>query len=463
MFALAIAAFTFTSCEDVPAPYDDPNDNPIDKPEVFEPSGSGTQADPFNVAAIIKEAEKLEEDEVSEDSYYFEGYVTSIKENYDYVNDEGKSFGNATLYISDDEEGSNSFYVYRAKYFDNKSYTSGVLPQEGDKVVFYGKLTNFRGTLETQQNACYLVSINGETGGSGDEPTPGTPEGDGTLENPYNVAGVIAYVSTFDENEESPTDVYIKGKVASIKENYNESDPQYGNATYYISDDGTDNNTFYIYRSMYLGDTKYTSGDVLEVGDEVIVCGKVMNYVGDYGSTLETVASQSYLYSLNGVGVGEEPGGDDDQPGTSGEGLATVTKSGNVVTMVDPDVTTTGSTVTCDLNTYGWSNTDEVESVTLDDGTTISFSIGEGTTVPAFYTKTKGVRMYAKNTLTFSASKKIAKIVLTCDQLSDEIYVGNPQLYTEINGNTWTLVNDWTENKGGTQLRVQTIEITYAE
>ena len=170
VFALAIAAFTFTSCEDVPAPYDDPNDNPIDKPEVFEPSGSGTQADPFNVAAIIKEAEKLEEDEVSEDSYYFEGYVTSIKENYDYVNDEGQSFGNATLYISDDEEGSNSFYVYRAKYFDNKSYTSGVLPQEGDKVVFYGKLTNFRGTLETQQNACYLVSINGETGGGGEEP-----------------------------------------------------------------------------------------------------------------------------------------------------------------------------------------------------------------------------------------------------------------------------------------------------
>lgn len=170
MFALAIVAFTFTSCEDVPAPYDDPNDNPIDKPEVFEPSGSGTQADPFNVAAIIKEAEKLEEDEVSEDSYYFEGYVTSIKENYDYVNDEGQSFGNATLYISDDEEGCNSFYVYRAKYFDNKSYTSGVLPQEGDKVVFYGKLTNFRGTLETQQNACYLVSINGETGGSGEEP-----------------------------------------------------------------------------------------------------------------------------------------------------------------------------------------------------------------------------------------------------------------------------------------------------
>lgn len=166
MFALAIAAFTFTSCEDVPAPYDDPNDNPIDKPEVFEPSGSGTQADPFNVAAIIKEAEKLEEDEVSEDSYYFEGYVTSIKENYD----ESGIYGNGSFYISDDEKGSNSFYVYHAYYFNDKKYTSGVVPQEGDKVVFYGKLTNYNGTLETNGNDCYLVSINGETGGSGEEP-----------------------------------------------------------------------------------------------------------------------------------------------------------------------------------------------------------------------------------------------------------------------------------------------------
>lgn len=161
-------------------------------------------------------------------------------------------------------------------------------------------------------------------------------------------------------------------------------------------------------------------------------------------------------------GSGEEPGGDDD-PGTSGEGLATVTKSENIVTMVDPNVTTTGSTVTCDLNTYGWVNAEEVENVTLDDGTTISFSIGEGTTTPKFYTGTKGVRLYALNTMAFSASKKIAKIVLTCDIYNNTNQVGNPQLYTEINGNTWTLVNDWTENKGGTQLRVQTIEITYAE
>ena len=65
-FALAMAAFTFTSCEDVPAPYDDPNDNPIEEPVVIEPAGDGTEANPYNVAAAIQEAEKLGVGEESE-------------------------------------------------------------------------------------------------------------------------------------------------------------------------------------------------------------------------------------------------------------------------------------------------------------------------------------------------------------------------------------------------------------
>lgn len=125
-----MTAFTLTSCEDVPAPYDMPDEGDIDKPVVFEPTGSGTADDPYNVAAIIDVAETLGQGEVSTDSYYFEGYVTGIKENYDYVNEYGQSYGNATLYISDDGKGSNSFYVYRAKYFNGQSYTSGVLPQK---------------------------------------------------------------------------------------------------------------------------------------------------------------------------------------------------------------------------------------------------------------------------------------------------------------------------------------------
>lgn len=60
--------------------------------------------------------------------------------------------------------------------------------------------------------------------------------------------------------------------------------------------------------------------------------------------------------------------------------------------------------------------------------------------------------------------------------------MGNPQLYAEagstkvkpnvsgttvtfsgLSGNSVKIVNDWTGNSGGTQLRVKVVEITYAE
>ena len=146
VFAIAITAFTFTSCEDVPAPYDDPNDKPIDKPVVIEPAGDGSQANPYNVAATIQEAEKLESGEESTEEIYIKGIVTNISENY---ND---GYGNATYYISDDEDGTNEFYIYRSKYFGNTNYSSGDLLEYGDTVVVYGRIMNYNGTLETVQN-----------------------------------------------------------------------------------------------------------------------------------------------------------------------------------------------------------------------------------------------------------------------------------------------------------------------
>ena len=271
VLAIAITAFTFTSCEDVPAPYDDPNDKPIDKPVVIEPAGDGSQANPYNVAATIQEAEKLESGEESTEEIYIKGIVTNISENY---ND---GYGNATYYISDDEDGTNEFYIYRSKYFGNTNYSSGDLLEYGDTVVVYGRIMNYNGTLETVQNGSYIYSINGQTGegGGGDEPSiSGEPEGDGTVDNPFNCVAAIAFASSLAEDEESENDVYIKGIVSSIEENFG---TQYGNATYYISDDGSENNQFYVFRSLYLDNKKYTSGDLLNVGDEVIVCGKVTN------------------------------------------------------------------------------------------------------------------------------------------------------------------------------------------
>lgn len=446
ILALTLATFSFTSCEDVPAPYDDPNQGGSDEPGiVIDPTGDGTVNNPFNVAAAIEYTSALGADVEADKDIYIKGKITQIRENFD------NGFGNATYYISDDENGTNEFYVYRSLYLGNKKYTSGDLLQVGDEVVICGRVINYMGnTPETVTNKSYLYSLNGNTGS--EQPSTGEAKGDGTLENPFNSVAANQYASSLGANEVSDKDVYIKGIISSIKENFT---TQYGNASFYISEDGKAENEFYVFRTLYIGNVKYTEGTLPQVGDEVIICGKVTNY---YGNTPETMQNQSYIYSLKSNG--EEPG---DNPGTSGEGQATVTKSSNIITMVDPEATASANTITCDLNTYGWASPSDPELVTLSDGTTIAFAQEGGNNAPKFYSATKGVRMYALNSMTVTGYKKIAKIVLTCDSYNGTIYVGNDQLYTDITGNVWKMINDYTSNSGGTQVRVQKLEITYAE
>jgi len=128
-------------------------------------------------------------------------------------------------------------------------------------------------------------------------------KGTGTLEDPYTAEGAREAAAALGADVESPNDVYIKGKISRIadKGTFTEGGT-YGNASFYISDDGaTGDGEFYCYRILYLGNKKFTSGTDIKVGDEVIVCGKIVNF---RGNTPETVASKAFLYSLNGVTEG---------------------------------------------------------------------------------------------------------------------------------------------------------------
>lgn len=89
-----------------------------------------------------------------------------------------------------------------------------------------------------------------------------------------------------------------------MKEQYG---TQFGNATFYISDDGKADNQFYVFRALYLNNEKYASGATLNPGDEVVVCGKVTNYMGN---TPETAQGKAYLVSLKSNGGGTSGGGD---------------------------------------------------------------------------------------------------------------------------------------------------------
>lgn len=162
------------------------------------------------------------------------------------------------------------------------------------------------------------------------------------------------------------------------------------------------------------------------------------------------------------AGSAEDPSTDPDpNPGVSGD--TEILIEGTTVTLTNPNVTASATITSTALNTFGWANQGEPTGASDSEGTSFVFAQEEGRNAPLFYTATGGVRMYALNSLALQASKPIAKVVLTCDSYNGTDYVGNPTLYTKINGNEWKIVNDHTSNSGGVQLRIKTIEITYAE
>lgn len=131
-----------------------------------------------------------------------------------------------------------------------------------------------------------------------DETPKVQPAGTGTAADPFNVAGVEKYI---DEGGSAETEVYVKGKVVSVVQG--SWDANYGSLKYYISEDGTATNQFYVYNG-YAGPnrTKFSGEDALKQGDEVIICGKVDSYNG----TKEFLVG-NYIVSLNGVGGATTP------------------------------------------------------------------------------------------------------------------------------------------------------------
>lgn len=422
---------------------DVPEENP-DTPTPGEAKGKGTLEAPFNSIAANQFASSLA-DGAESDMVYIKGKISTIKEEF------GTQFGNATFYISDDGTENGQFYVYRTLYLGNKAYAGGENIKVGDEVIIHGKITNYMGnTPETVQKASYVYSLNGKTadGGTTDTPTEGAT-GDGTQANPYNSIAALNVASALADGETTDV-VYIKGKVATIREQYG---TQYGNATFTISDDGTTNNEFMVYRALYLDNVKYTEGELLHVGDDVVVCGKLCNYMGN---TPETVQGEAYLFSLtcNGAEEPDQP----EQPGQGGE------DESNSITLIPSEM--------------GYENAAEMTTITLSDGTTLTFDAGGNQNGPKYYNTGKGIRMYPKNSMKVSSSKKIASIVMTVDVYNGVTYNASGDLqanpgttavsdntvtFSGINNQECTITNTSTTTGAQSQVRMTQLKIVYAE
>lgn len=448
MLVALMAAFTFTSCEDVPAPYDIPNGGNGGETTTEVAEGNGTVDSPYNPLAVVQYIKSLEAGVNSSNYVYIKGIVSSTKEI-------SAQFGNASFYISADGTTTGTqFYVYRVKGLGNKNIASDDEVKMGDEVIICAKVVNYGGnTPETVQGEGYIYSLNGKTEG-GTTPSTGQATGDGSKENPFNSVAANQMASKLASGAKTDKQYYIKGKVVSVKEAFS---AQYGNASFYISDDGKEDNKFYVFRTLYLGNEKWTEGKTnVAVGDEVVVCGSLINYMGN---TPETVQGETYLVSLKSNGGGTET---PDTPEV-GEGLTLDTTNG-IVTMMNSGVAEGNSIEVSveDMNLEG----DEaagtpITTITLSDGTKIEFEDGGEKNKPTYFKKYQAIRVYKNNGFTVTGKSKIAKIVFTCDGAQN---VGNKTATLTFSGNTATYKNVYTEEKGGgVQFRFKSVKIVYAK
>ena len=482
----AMAAFTFSSCEDVPEPYTQPTKP--DAPSAGEPKGTGTAADPFNIAGIIK---YIEDGGSADQEVYTKGKVVSVK-----AGSFDATYGSLKYYISDDGTTNNQFYVYNGYAGPNRTKFSGEdALKPGDEVVICGKAKNYNGTNEYDANN-YLVSLNGKpTSGS---TTPDTPA-DGYINETFSksfgsftaktIKGTAWVIDSYgyakatgydkDSQTTTPSESYIVSKAIDLSASKSAT-LEFSYILRYVTKNGVPvegvKNQVLI-TDNYTGDpatTKWTDiTGTMKEGTDWATWETYKHDLSDFKGKKNVVialhyacAASSGTWEVKNLSVKEATGGTPDTP-SKPDTPATkdgITIDGTTVTLSNAAATTTGASVELDLNAAGLVNEAAVETVKFSDGSTVNFDANGQQNGPKFYTKTKGVRVYANNKLIFKGIKKIKQIVMTCDSYNGTNYVGNATATIEFSGTTATYTNLFTEpTGGGVQLRVKTIKIVYAE
>ena len=294
----AMAAFTFSSCEDVPEPYTLPTQPGA--PTTPEVATQGTEASPYTVtdAKTVKTGT----------GKYIKGYIVG------YVPDKALNeaiFGDASsaetaptnilLAAKADEKEVNNCMPIQLPAGDlrtalNLKDNPGNLKKE---LLICGNIETYFGATGLK-SATYAKIDGKEIGKKPGDTTPGTgteikgeAKGDGSEANPFNSVAAQKYTAALETDKATDKEFYIKGKVQEIKFQYS---TKYGTASVYIADDAN-STKFYVFGVRYFGGEKWKEGDMtLKEGDEIVVCAKLINYKGNTPETNQG----GKLISVNG-------------------------------------------------------------------------------------------------------------------------------------------------------------------
>lgn len=280
----AIAAFTFSSCEDVPEPYTQPT-----KPDAggtTDPNQKGSESNPYTVAEAIA---LIKAGTAPSTAVCVKGKITAVT----FFNETYSSLS----YNIADEGSSDVIEVYSGKGKDGANFSSKDDLKVGQTVVVKGIVKAFTkndGTIvnEIDKNST-IISI--ENTGTTTPDTPAT--GKGSLSDPYNVAEAIAAIKA---GTAPTTQVYLTGIISDVAF-YNET---YKSITYYISDDGKSKD-MQVYSGKGLNGADFASKEALKVGQKVTILGKIKKFTDKNGNDVMEVDKTSSIIKIEGEGGGE--------------------------------------------------------------------------------------------------------------------------------------------------------------
>ena len=387
---------------------------------------TGTEGTKVTCAKAVELCNALAAGESSAEAYSITGYITDVFANI--------SKNQQSFWLADTKDGGKMIQAFWANLPEGvEKFTVG------SKVTITGKLLKYvkpDGTVITEvKNPTVVIK---EQGG-GDEP--------GTEATKVTCAKAVELCNALADNASSAETYAVTGYITDVF-----GEPSRNQQSFWIADTKDGGKVFNaFYANLPEGVEKFV------VGSKVTITGKLLKYVKADGTV--TPEMKNADVTIHEVGGGSTPGGEE-KPG-----------EGNTIVM---------------SNAYSNCTEGSVDAGTITFGdATITFEKNDGNNAPMYYWNKKeslrSVRMYAKNSMEMTATKNIAKVVINCAApYQGTNYNGNDQMTTTagtisksadklsvtidgINSKSFTLANEYTATTKGTQLRIVSMTITYAE
>lgn len=285
----AMAVFTFSSCEDVPAPYGTPNQpSTPDTPEV---STDGTEANPYTVT----DAKTVGSGTGVFVKGYIVGFIPDKSLNEAVFSAEKAVNLNVIIAASADETDVNKCMPVQLPAGDIRTAVNlkDNAANLGQEVLLCGNIESYFGAIGVKSTS-YAKIGSKEVGKKPGSTTPETPStGKGSASEPYTIAEAITAIKAGAPSYE----VYVKGTISKVT---------YYNATYkslsYNLVDASATDVLEVFSGKGLNGADFAAEEDLKVGQVVVVKGIIKAFTKNE-STIYEIDKNSTIISIEGEGT----------------------------------------------------------------------------------------------------------------------------------------------------------------